>query len=274
MRPLGHGGWLATHAIRIDDGAGRRHRLVLRRWARPGWAGDDPTFYASTEAAVLDRLAVVAPDLPAPRLVAVDPDGRTAGTPALLLTHLPGRPPSAAAIGWDAVIHQLVDWLILIHALDGPLERITPGYRSYSSHDELGPPAGSGRPELWARAVDLARQAPPTARARFLHRDYHPGNTLWQAGRLTGIVDWTGASWGPPAADLAHLRGSLAIGPGMQAADRAERLYGEAGGSTDHQRWWDVRTVLDYVPDLSAEAATSDGLARLEAYLESILQET
>jgi aminoglycoside phosphotransferase (APT) family kinase protein len=55
---------------------------------------------------------------------------------------------------------------------------------------------------------------------RLVHRDYHPGNTLWAGGRLAGVVDWTGGSWGPPSADLGHMRVNLAADLGVEVADR------------------------------------------------------
>jgi Ser/Thr protein kinase RdoA (MazF antagonist) len=42
---------------------------------------------------------------------------------------------------------------------------------------------------------------PPGSRGS-IHRDYHPGNTFWSRDRLTGVVDWTQASWGDPRADV------------------------------------------------------------------------
>ena len=31
----------------------------------------------------------------------------------------------------------------------------------------------------------------------------------WSRGLLTGMVDWTQASWGPPELDLGHMRWNL-----------------------------------------------------------------
>ena len=92
VRPLASG-WLANHAVDVADAAGMVHRLVLRRWARPGWEVDDPTLTAAREAAVLELLA--ATPVPAPRLVAADPDGATrprAGAPGGLRRRRPGSP--------------------------------------------------------------------------------------------------------------------------------------------------------------------------------------
>jgi hypothetical protein len=79
LRRLTEGGWHANHALIVIDRRGRAHRLVLRRWARPGWAADDPDFTAAREAAVLDLLA----DSPAaaPRLGPRTRRGRSATSP-------------------------------------------------------------------------------------------------------------------------------------------------------------------------------------------------
>ena len=85
--------WLANHAVTVADRHDRRHRLVLRRWARPGWDLDDPDYTAQREATILELLGPSA--VPAPEVVAADPEGTACDVPALLLTRLPGRSPSA-----------------------------------------------------------------------------------------------------------------------------------------------------------------------------------
>lgn len=49
VRLLGTGGWHANHAVTVVDRRGATRRLVLRRWARPGWDLDDPDFTAARE---------------------------------------------------------------------------------------------------------------------------------------------------------------------------------------------------------------------------------
>src|SRR5919197_357633 len=90
VRPLASG-WLANHVLEVRDAAGRPHRLVLRRWARPGWDEDDPALDAAREATVLGLLADAGVD--APRLLAADPDATACDVPALLVSHIRGRPP-------------------------------------------------------------------------------------------------------------------------------------------------------------------------------------
>jgi aminoglycoside phosphotransferase (APT) family kinase protein len=46
-----------------------------------------------------------------------------------------------------------------------------------------------------------------------LHMDYHPLNVLAEDGRITGVVDWTGAAAGDPRADLARTHVTLETAP-------------------------------------------------------------
>jgi aminoglycoside phosphotransferase (APT) family kinase protein len=82
--------WLANHAVTVADRHDRQHRLVLRRWARPGWDLDDPDYTAQREATILELLAPTA--VPAPEVVAADPDGTACDVPALLLPASPAIP--------------------------------------------------------------------------------------------------------------------------------------------------------------------------------------
>jgi aminoglycoside phosphotransferase (APT) family kinase protein len=43
------------------------------------------------------------------------------------------------------------------------------------------------------------------------HSDYWSGNVVWRDGRLTGIVDWSGAGRGPRGFDLAWCRLDLVL---------------------------------------------------------------
>jgi aminoglycoside phosphotransferase (APT) family kinase protein len=257
----------ATDALTIDDASGRRYLLVLQRWLRPetDW---DPGFTPAKEAAVLDRMA--ATSVPVPRVLAVDPEGESSGVPSLLTERLPGRPPSDAACGGATLLTMLGRTLAAITQVDGGLAAIVPPYRPFGSLAGVRPPTASLEPELWERALAAAREPAPATEATFLHRDFHPANSLWQAGRLTGIVDWTSASWGPPAADLAHLRINLALRVGAEAADRARDAFRDAGGDLSGARHHDVRTVFDFFShaDLAHLAGTS--LERVERYLRRV----
>ena len=60
----------------------------------PDWAADDPDYTVDREVRVLGLL--VATPVPAPLVVAADPDGSRCDVPAILLTRLTGHPPRRA----------------------------------------------------------------------------------------------------------------------------------------------------------------------------------
>lgn len=191
LRRLTLGGWHVNHATVIDRDA-NAHRLVLRRWARPEWAVEDPDLTPGRERAVLELLATST--VPAPRLVAADPDAIVCDVPALLISRLPGRPPGLPA-DMGSFLAQLAAALRPIHAIEAHARQPVPGYRTYHDLSAASPPTWPQNPGLWERALDLARTDPAPGRSCFIHRDCHPENTLWSRGGLTGIVDWTQASW-------------------------------------------------------------------------------
>jgi aminoglycoside phosphotransferase (APT) family kinase protein len=243
VRPL-PSAWLANHAVDVADAAGATHHVVLRRWARPGWDDEDPDFTAAREAAILELLAPT--PVPAPAVVAADPDAAVCDVPALLLSRLPGRPPDLRDPA--VLVEGLAAALPPIHAVVVPATRVVPPYRRFYEPETLVPPAWSDRPKLWERAFAVAAGPPPDDRACFIHRDYHPGNTLWTGGRLTGVVDWTGGSWGPPSVDLGHMRVNLTADLGLAVADRFLAAHRVLTGF-DHHPWWDVASAVDVAPE-------------------------
>ena len=169
----------------------------------------------------------------------------------------------------DAFLAQLAEALPAIHATDGTG---IPAYRRYHDPRSATPPSWSSRPDLWEHAFEVASGPPPEAPRCLIHRDYHPENTLWSRGRLSGIVDWTSASRGSAAVDTAHMRWNLALTYGLDAADEFLRRHRSlAGDAFADQRHWDVVTVLDIAADVEPGDWPAFDLARLERYLESVL---
>jgi hypothetical protein len=66
------GGWHVNHALDVVDARGRTHRLVLRRWARPGWDADDPDYTVERETRVLEHEEHAAREVCVAVLVASD----------------------------------------------------------------------------------------------------------------------------------------------------------------------------------------------------------
>jgi aminoglycoside phosphotransferase len=273
---LGGGIAQATDALTIDDATGRRHRLVLQRWIRPGWEADDPGFDPGKEAAVLQALA--GGDVPVPRVVAVDPIGAASGAPSLLTERLPGRGPTVAEAGRPSRVLALGETLAAIHRLGA--ERWTPALAAvvprYYPFGELGDaviPTGSRRRELWVESLRVASEPPPRSPATLIHRDYHAWNTLWVGDHLTGVVDWSSASYGPPAADLAHFRVDLATDVSVDAAVAARRAYEAAGGDLTDARFHLLRTVFDYLTGGDPAWFPAAAVERLDHFLELVLDE-
>jgi aminoglycoside phosphotransferase (APT) family kinase protein len=270
VRPL-PSSWLANHAITVADHHGHHHRLVLRRWARPGWDLDDPDYTAQREATILDLVADAA--VPTPTVLAADPDGAACDVPALLLTRLPGRPPRPAAAGQPGFLAQLAGTLATIHAVNGRARELVPAYHTYVRLSELTVPAWVPPTRTWRRAFELAAAPAPESPRCFIHRDYHHHNTLWARGRLTGVVDWTQASWGPAAVDLGHMRWNLAWDYGIPAAEDFLTSYQRlTAGAIPHHPYWDVVTVIDLVGDIDpADPLPPADLANLETYVAAAL---
>ena len=202
-RRLALGGWHVNHAVSVLDQRGYVHRTVLRRWARPGWELEDPEYTVLREVRVLGLLQSSA--IRAPSVLASDPDGARCDVPAVLLSRLPGHPPTRADSASDGFCRQLAETLAAIHDLaPAPSRGLTP---TGSTTTVLKPrsPLDPGDADLEPRDRDRA----PTA---VEHRDHAdpprlpPENTLWSRRRLTGIVDWTQASSGPPGLDVGHMR--------------------------------------------------------------------
>ena len=187
------GGWTSTMLGLTAPGG---ERAVLRLMTREPWRRHAAGLL-DREAAVQRLLAGSA--VPAPRSIAL---GDAAGTPAHLMTWLPGtlRLDSAADAVLDAVARQLVDIHRFEPGPDRPRE-----YQSWATPAKRVTPPWARRPALWAEAFRLLGQPPPPYAGTFLHRDFHLGNLLWARGRISGVVDWVETSWGPAELDVAKV---------------------------------------------------------------------
>ena len=276
MHRLGGGIAQATDALTIDDPAGARRRLVLQRWVRPGWEAEDPGFDPAKEAAVLRALA--GSEIPIPTVVAVDPDGATAGAPSLLTERLPGRGPTVAEAARPERLLVLGRTLAAIHRIGAErwtpaLAAVVPRYYPFGDLADAVIPTATRRRDLWDEALHIATQPAPASPPTLIHRDYHAWNTLWDGDRLTGIVDWSSASFGPPAADLAHCRVDLATDVSIEAASAVRRAYAAAGGDLTDARFHQLRTVFDYLTDGDPAWFPPAAVDRLDRFLEVVLGE-
>lgn len=265
------GGWHVNHALDAVDPAGHTHRLVLRRWARQGWEAADPDYTVEREVRVLDLLRCT--QIPAPSLVAADPAGVHCDVPAMLLTRLPGHPPRPADTDADGFCRQLAETLARIHDVNGTVHARLDTYRLYYDRPRAARARWMPDTPIWRRAIEAVREPPPPNTMTFIHRDYHPENTLWSRGLLTGVVDWTQASWGPPGLDLGHMRWNLVADHGQSVADQFLACYEATVGIALHdQPYWDLVSLLDLLLDGDDPGDIEPlHLQRLEAYAATVL---
>jgi aminoglycoside phosphotransferase (APT) family kinase protein len=235
----------------FDDGT----HLVLRLHTKDGWLALEPDL-ATREAHTLQALS--SSTIVAPALVAVDEAGEFCGRPAVLMSHLRGRADFSDAS--PARLRALAAAIQPLHALAPPSD--LPRFEPYLSAAQRAVPVWTTIAETWQTAIDICALPAPVGPVCFIHRDFHPGNVLIEAGSVSGIVDWPNACIGPPEIDVAHCKINLAITHGLDAANRFGAEFGTGFGAefgtgfgtgfgTDPKRqaYWDLIDCLEMFED-------------------------
>lgn len=169
----------------------------------------------------------------APVLLGADLDGNWSRYPTSLVSWLDGQPDITPTDpkGWA---RELGRALAAVHAVPGERLAELPSLldgRGGSEEILAGPLAAEVR-SRWSEVV-----ASPQV---LTHGDYWSGNVVWRDGRLTGIVDWSGASRGPRGYDLGWCRLDLVLLFDEQIADEFLVAYGEESGEpVGEMRLWD-----------------------------------
>jgi aminoglycoside phosphotransferase (APT) family kinase protein len=251
----------AVHALGLELSGGEAARVVLRRYVRAEVVDEEPEIVGH-EAATLAFLEGV--ELPTPRLLAVDPAGDKAGVPSLLMSMLPGRV-DWSPTGIDTWLRRLAEPLPILHAAPLPPQGTLPDFFGYAQRS-YEPPSWAREPRAWRRAVEIFHGPDRAEATACIHRDYHPGNVLWQAGRVTGIVDWPSASIGSPSIDVAHCRANLLGRFGVEVADRFTQHW-EALSGRRFNPWADVMIIIGMLDGLRDDphlnrASVEEALAR------------
>ncbi|MEV7026722.1 phosphotransferase, partial [Kitasatospora sp. NPDC093558] len=167
-------GGITAEVRRLTVGTrdGGTRDLVLRTFVDPSYV-ERAEDSLHREAGALALLAGT--DVPAPALVAVDPTAAHCEYPSLLMTHLPGRT-ALGDEGVEARVPLLARQLVAIHALR-PAQRPR-AYVALTTADSVVVPRGADA-TAWAAAIDVIREPAPPYEGRFLHRDFQPGNVLF-----------------------------------------------------------------------------------------------
>jgi aminoglycoside phosphotransferase (APT) family kinase protein len=251
VRRLGGGLGAAMHRFDLVGPDGERRRLVLRRYPRR--ALEEEPEVAARSWRTLEALARLG--VSAPRPVWADVQGELFGTAAYVITHLPGSS--------DLCPRDLNGWLAgLAAGLAGlhrtPIDGVDLTF--------LGSPGESlDRALRWRIGERLLADAQSalvqetllvwwprlrTTTPVLCHGDYWAGNTLWQRGRLTAIVDWDSALVADPGLDIGYCRCDLAMQHGQEAAEVFLRAYEAAAGRRVPQlHIWDLLGAAAALPD-------------------------
>jgi aminoglycoside phosphotransferase (APT) family kinase protein len=188
--------------------------------------------------------------VPAPVLIATDIDGEATGGWANLTSLLPGRV-RLDRLGPTAM-EALAEVAVAVHTIDVPEDERPPVFVPWTP-TVLEVPGWTARPTLWAEAIALCAEPRPDTPQRLIHRDFHPGNTLWESDDVTGLIDWAETSWGPPDLDVAHACSNFAMLHSVEDAVAFARAYEQRGGQLDPdreaRRYWTCLDVLGFLPD-------------------------
>lgn len=249
-----------SSAMYLLDAAGPRPaKLVLRCHVRADLEDEAPAAVVR-EAAALRNVATI--DVPAPELVARDVTGAEAGVPSLLMTWLPGRViwHPEAPTSWSARLAAVLPALHGAATDDVDLGH----YASYEQGSYEPPPWATSRP-VWERAVEIFHGPVLDTERCFVHRDFHPGNVLWDRGRVSGVVDWASACVGPPSVDIGHCRANL-LGYEPELAETYTREAERTTGRPFHP-WADIAALIGMLDGLRLHPPRPAGRRGIERAL-------
>lgn len=229
-----------VHNLTVVDTYGVRHELVLRRRV-----GQDVGFASPRivqEVRILQALSKT--PILAPVAVAWDASGAdSGGTPAMLMTRLPGHIHLAPSSP-DLWLRELAHCLATIHSESLDL----PAFAPWFLEKPLTVPPWTTRPALWSDAITLVQGPRPPFAPHLVHSDFQHFNVLWQGERITGVVDWAGAVGnGPAEVDVAHCCLNLAVLFDTSWAERFRSAYAAEVGHFPAP-WWEVATLTRYLP--------------------------
>jgi aminoglycoside phosphotransferase (APT) family kinase protein len=210
-----------TYLIQTAD---PEREFILREFG----PGDDAVRREMQVLAALDGLGGLAP-----RLLAGHPGDQPPDGPWILISRLPGTaditPGDPAAFA-----RQLGETLARIHAT--ARHRLA-GFPSVFDQPGGSPAALSGP----AASLVAARwEALAHARIVLTHYDFWSGNTVWEGGILTGVVDWSGGALGPRGFDVGWCRLDLYLLYGEHIAASFLESYENASSALPDLLYWDL----------------------------------
>jgi aminoglycoside phosphotransferase (APT) family kinase protein len=266
VEPIGSFGGSTTASVRVFNVRGVRGArgvvsalpVVVKCYDRPV-PGVDGAHLVFNEARGLT--AAEQAGIPAPLLLAVDADGARIGAPALAMTVVHGEVRARPGNPRDDWIDGLASMLVRIADASQPSLEL-PAVESWRAPtDRDAPPEWVRDPAVWRAAVDRVEAGLAGGPDRFIHRDYHPLNVVWEGDSVSAVVDWVNASDGPIEYDLSRCRVNIALVAGADAADEFLAACGDLGRGYDPA--WDLETVFSFLGNVDVLLAGNDAGADL-----------
>jgi aminoglycoside phosphotransferase (APT) family kinase protein len=214
--PLSTGHSNETYLLRGPD-------IVLR--TPPAGTGLLPPYDMGRQHDLMAEVGAAAPWLPVPEVYGWSADESVIGVPYLLCQLMPGEAFEYAAPPWLAeadpglrrgLCRQWAGAIASVHRLPplasaGPVRtpaQVYAAWRGLTAADVAGvgeATAKQGRAIVAIFDEVLARGLPGSGAPTPVHGDPKIGNTMWQDGRLTALLDWEMAFNGEPLCDLAYI---------------------------------------------------------------------
>lgn len=223
---------ITTGEMEAPDGTRRRFVVKIYDRGLDGVGGGD----VERDAAAMQAAGEVG--VAAPRMLATDPEGVHVGWPAIAMTRPSGSPRAHGGSDPHGWVDGLADALVAIGTAARPTVPL-PGYQHWFTLP-LEVPDWATDPGPWRELDALLGQPLPQSAARFIHRDFHQLNVLWNDATPTATVDWVNGCLGPIESDIASGRVNIALADvrsdGVALADRF-LLRCRAAGLPWHPLW-------------------------------------
>ena len=182
----------AMHLLTVRHHDDRIERVVLRRYVLPAETHEPDVAARGRELhPVAEQIEVLTPTL-----LASDPTGAEAGVPALLISHLDGRPV------WEPRRRQawcegLAEALVSIHGVPLPTAGVVQAYAPHQQSSYVAARLGVATPGSGSAPSPSPTTPRSRSRSASSTATSTPATCCWSKSRITGVVDWQHASIGP-----------------------------------------------------------------------------
>jgi aminoglycoside phosphotransferase (APT) family kinase protein len=256
------GGISATmHAFEIEEPGGARKKLISRQ--PPPWTVERNPDIGAVEFRLLQDLTRM--DLPVPEPVFLDSEREFFPAPSLVVGYAEGAPefaPKDLQLYAQRFAQQLFD----IHETDySQLKDLPDAWATTMTriHWDVQEPDHAQR-DLEARVL-LKRILPGVAPGPsvLLHGDFWPGNTVWQEGEITCVIDWEEPHIGDALYDVSITRSELLYAFGEETMESFTEAYVALSGvDITNLPFWDLCAALRPMGSIPEWAAAWPALGR------------